>query len=830
MDPVFYTGTNGDIQLTASSPNNNSYNHHTTISHIKPQNNQQQQHPEYHHNQSGTAAVPSIPIPKNMILMRGFSKVQANEEILNETRSQIESSLCKSTSLSSTDCTLHITTELPDYSFMLPDLNKFDNYKFKEYLQNDLIELPTQYALTESGHLNWWSQNEWEQVNRPLYPMVTSGDGNCLLHAASLAMWGLHDRYLILRKALNFTLEQIKENESPLWRRWKWEQMCQNRKFGLIYNEDEWSKEWKSLLKLSSYQPRVSMTSTNKKVTENATDDNVKKVTSSSSTSSTTSSNSSTTRSASSSANSSSSINNQNLNLLSQDGTVYFESLEEFHILLLAHILQRPIIVVADTMLHDLDGEPLSPVNFSGIYLPFECNLSQCHRYPLVLAYDSAHFSALVLMDNEHEDDYYDLMNPTDNNNSSNNKNNIEMINKKLQSKPPYSVIPITYASKELLPIHFSYDPGKDYDWSKFPQKRQINDYESPDGQQEATIESPVTVYYGDSDKFELTNSEKMFLVQRYLDIVKLQLYDPGPSVKRNAHLATNSSGMKVQVTNVRVAEPLNQYMSINGNPQYIYNLNPNEVIKQTAKHSINNKIQRFLNIFKRTKNKNENSELKTKTYKSRSILKPFRDLKSPGHLSIQQHPTPTSSSSSTPTPTQTATGTASLIPPTTTILTNNLFHKVVTYKTWNSLFDSTLHHTSLIGVKLNLAKPPKFNDIIFNYIESAQNKFEFLKQHHQKQQQKQYVNAEAALVVSQKPNIIAEKSFPPLMPPYQCVANRSDCRFDNLCSNCLNYKNTANLRSVTLNQTHYNDNIVTPVAGGPSFNENSSQIKSFYL
>jgi OTU domain-containing protein 7 len=210
----------------------------------------------------------SSSLPKQMVLVRGFSRVQANEEIINETRSQIESSLYYSDSttaeqdVDSRRAPLRIVTELPDYSFMLPDLNKFDaiNYKFKEYLQNDLIELPTQYALTESGHLNWWAQNEWEQVNRSLYPMVTSGDGNCLLHAASLAMWGLHDRYLILRKALHASLEQIKEgNESALWRRWKWEQMCQNRKYGLVYNEDEWAKEWQSLLKLSSYQPRVSM-------------------------------------------------------------------------------------------------------------------------------------------------------------------------------------------------------------------------------------------------------------------------------------------------------------------------------------------------------------------------------------------------------------------------------------------------------------------------------------------------------------------------------------------------------------------------------------------
>ena len=275
------------------------------------------------------------------------------------------------------------------------------------------------------------------------------------------------------------------------------------------------------------------------------------------------------------------------------DGTVYFESLEEFHILLLAHILQRPIVVVADTMLHDLDGEPLSPVNFSGIYLPFECELKMCHRYPLVLAYDSAHFSALVLMDNEHEDDYYDddLKSCEGDNGNGNGGDqvermiHIEKVNKKLQTKPPYSIIPVTYANKELLPIHFAYDPGKDYDWSKFPQKQRYTNTTTNTTSNTNTTTTTTTVNTNGQDSvvdssvqtqlmaasqageaFELTRSEKMFLLQRYLDVVKMQLYEAGPSVKRNTQVATNSSGMRVNVLNVRVAEPTNLYAGMNGN------------------------------------------------------------------------------------------------------------------------------------------------------------------------------------------------------------------------------------------------------------------------
>ena len=65
-----------------------------------------------------------------------------------------------------------------------------------------------------------------------------------------------------------------------------------------------------------------------------------------------------------------------------------YESLEEVHVLALAHVLRcndmifyvksvtfplrRPIIVIADTVLKDAFGEALAPIPFGGIYLPLE--------------------------------------------------------------------------------------------------------------------------------------------------------------------------------------------------------------------------------------------------------------------------------------------------------------------------------------------------------------------------------------------------------------------------------------------------------------------------
>lgn len=75
--------------------------------------------------------------------------------------------------------------------------------EFRAFLEKELVETSTMVSLEQSGHLNWWSD---AGLCERLWPMATTGDGNCLLHAASLAMWGFHDRLLILRHALHHRL------------------------------------------------------------------------------------------------------------------------------------------------------------------------------------------------------------------------------------------------------------------------------------------------------------------------------------------------------------------------------------------------------------------------------------------------------------------------------------------------------------------------------------------------------------------------------------------------------------------------------------------------
>lgn len=147
-----------------------------------------------------------------------------------------------------------------------------------------------------------------------------------------------------------------------------------------------------------------------------------------------------------------------------------YESLETIHVFALAHILKRPIVIVSDTVLRNANGESLSPIPFGGIYLPLECPPEQCHRSPLVLCYDSSHFSALVAM------------------RSTNN------------SFLP--AIPIMDKNRNILPVHFAIDPSPDFSWWKDPTDNRIA----------AELDAQMTEDY------------RLELIARYMDVVKMDL------------------------------------------------------------------------------------------------------------------------------------------------------------------------------------------------------------------------------------------------------------------------------------------------------------------
>ena len=138
----------------------------------------------------------------------------------------------------------------------------------------------------------------------------------------------------------------------------------------------------------------------------------------------------------------------------------HYESLEEIHVFAMAHVLRRPIIIVADEYVRDMNGEPFAPIYFGGIYLPIECSPSSCYNSPLILAFDSAHFSPLV----SKRDPVTSLKQQTS----------------RLRHLPSRhdTVIPLVTPDGSLLPIPFVYDPKKKNVSEKWAnQKCQLGDF-----------------------------------------------------------------------------------------------------------------------------------------------------------------------------------------------------------------------------------------------------------------------------------------------------------------------------------------------------------------
>ena len=56
-------------------------------------------------------------------------------------------------------------------------------FPHQQFLRKDLVETSSLVSLENAGRLNWWVE---KGAGQTLLPLATSGDGNCLLHAASL--------------------------------------------------------------------------------------------------------------------------------------------------------------------------------------------------------------------------------------------------------------------------------------------------------------------------------------------------------------------------------------------------------------------------------------------------------------------------------------------------------------------------------------------------------------------------------------------------------------------------------------------------------------------
>eukprot|EP01130_Rhizamoeba_saxonica_P002382 TRINITY_DN12195_c0_g1_i1.p1 TRINITY_DN12195_c0_g1~~TRINITY_DN12195_c0_g1_i1.p1 ORF type:complete len:588 (-),score=130.72 TRINITY_DN12195_c0_g1_i1:1313-3076(-) len=256
----------------------------------------------------------------------------------------------------------------PDWTFTLPDISTYSE-EFQDKIKKDWFQTDHIRTLEESNIINW------NQELTTMYPLFTTGDGNCLLHAVSLGMWGIHDRKLVLRDALNKTMKSERFRE-------RWENIRKTSYEGLSNDiiQQRLDSEWERLNSNTSLETTID-----------------------------------------------------------EYGMNRFQFLDQLHVYVLAHILRRPIIVYAESVVRDpltdmVAYTPEDKDRMDGIYLPTLWPAYACRKDPLALTFHSAHFAALVgtatekkLIENEGE--YMSI-----------------------------SILPIMASHFELLPVHFLTD------------------------------------------------------------------------------------------------------------------------------------------------------------------------------------------------------------------------------------------------------------------------------------------------------------------------------------------------------------------------------------
>ncbi|CAF2765098.1 unnamed protein product [Rotaria sp. Silwood2] len=219
-------------------------------------------------------------------------------------------------------------TEVAKYTSVIP-------YKFLEKnnfdIQRYLIDRIMFRTMNDANVINWISSF------KRLYPIRTSGNGNCLLHAVLIAMVGIHDFDLYLRDRL---VQFMDENKEILKNHWRKERLKSDKNYGIRSEDSKLDEEWNELCDLVRYEN-------------------------------------------------------------SEDGQIasHLEFLEAVHIFSISNMLRRPIIVLSEDVIRNKNGEAISVNDLFGIYLPILSTPNECITEPIVLAYDRSHFCALQTSD-----------------------------------------------------------------------------------------------------------------------------------------------------------------------------------------------------------------------------------------------------------------------------------------------------------------------------------------------------------------------------------------------------------------------------------------------
>ncbi|GFO03590.1 tumor necrosis factor, alpha-induced protein 3 [Plakobranchus ocellatus] len=201
--------------------------------------------------------------------------------------------------------------------------------RFQQLYTDAVLDKIVKDDLEKCGTLNWCRHTTCVMLEAVAVPK----DGNCLLHAASFAIWSVDDQQHILREVL--LLVMLKSKTDSFKHRW-WHQKLRDLK--LLADDSKIIKtEWNEVVRSIS-----SLTTTGETRATPCT------------------------------------------------------FLESVHIYVLANILRRPIVIVSDTATKHTKGQRVEDNHIAGIYLPLEWPPIKCCKTPLILGFSQGHFCPLL--------------------------------------------------------------------------------------------------------------------------------------------------------------------------------------------------------------------------------------------------------------------------------------------------------------------------------------------------------------------------------------------------------------------------------------------------
>ncbi|KAL8570574.1 hypothetical protein ACOMHN_008931 [Nucella lapillus] len=235
------------------------------------------------------------------------------------------------------------------YLTSLPDAAKW-HPELKSRVMSVIVDHDMKEDLVKAGLINWCRNV------RSLLPVTVPRDGNCLLHAVAVAVWGVRDNSLMLRRLLCLALGV--DQEQRFRSRWLHSRQTQIAQFvnkllqsGAQLMEQEWQEVRQCL------EPEPEREGARSMAGEGAR-----------------------------------SVAGEG----ARSVAVPHRFLEPIHVYALSNLLRRPILVLTDPSARALTGRSLQDNDMGGVYLPLEWSWADTCRSPVLLGYSHSHFCPLL--------------------------------------------------------------------------------------------------------------------------------------------------------------------------------------------------------------------------------------------------------------------------------------------------------------------------------------------------------------------------------------------------------------------------------------------------